>query len=77
MMVADLTDRETPFPSDSPEAVFGEVLHGVSRQSATTSRLDGQRLLMCKSLNPSEQRVGEIHLTLNWFEELNRLAPPD
>ena len=39
---------------------------------------DGQRFLMMKDAEDSEQLREDVHLRVveNWFEELNRLAPP-
>ena len=36
---------------------------------------DGQRLLMLKPANEVAAPTGSIRLTLNWFEELKRIAP--
>ena len=36
---------------------------------------DGQRFLMLKRVDSSPSR--DIHIVLNWHEELKRLVPPD
>ena len=38
---------------------------------------DGQRFLMVKAGPRQEEPVTQLHVTFNWFEELNRLAPPN
>ena len=38
---------------------------------------DGRRFLMCRSLTESPEPVTDIHLTLNWFDELERLVPTE
>ena len=35
---------------------------------------DGQRFLMIKAAD-EEEEPGQIHVVLNWFEELKRLVP--
>ncbi len=74
MMVADLTVGDSFSVGRTRELFSGRYFKGSPARAYDVSP-DGQRLLMCKTLTSSEQRVGEIHLTLNWFEELNRLAP--
>jgi len=36
---------------------------------------DGQRFLMLKTVEHQEQAATEIHVVLNWFEELKRRVP--
>ncbi|MDX2437608.1 MAG: hypothetical protein QNL88_11225, partial [Acidobacteriota bacterium] len=76
MMVADLTTGADFSAGPIRELFRGRFFKGHPARAYDVSP-DGQRLLMCKTLTSSEQRVGEIHLTLNWFTELERLAPPD
>ncbi len=76
MMVADVTTGAEFSAGRIRELFSGRFFKGSPARAYDVSP-DGQRLLMCKTLNPSEQRVGEIHVTLNWFTELERLAPKD
>jgi hypothetical protein len=36
---------------------------------------DGQRFLMLKTIEQQGQAATEIHVVLNWFEELKRRVP--
>jgi serine/threonine-protein kinase len=76
MMVADVTTGVEFSAGRIRELFSGRFFKG-SPARAYDVAPDGQRLLMCKTLTSSEQRVGEIHLTLNWFTELERLAPTE
>jgi eukaryotic-like serine/threonine-protein kinase len=76
MMVVDATTGSI-FTAGQPRQLFsGRFFLGIPNRGYDISP-DGRRFLMCKSLVKDYERVGEINLTLNWFEELNRLAPPD
>jgi serine/threonine-protein kinase len=68
----------SPFRVDTPrllfEAKFGDY------DSTTPTRgwdvsADGQRFLLVKPVGPAEKPVNEMHVVLNWAEELERLAP--
>jgi hypothetical protein len=37
---------------------------------------NGQRFLMLQPVGQKEAAVTEIHVVLNWAEDLRRLAPP-
>jgi len=76
MMVADVTTGAEFSAGQILELFSGRFFKGSPTRAYDVS-LDGQRLLMCKTLTSSEQRVGEIHLTLNWIDELERLVPTD
>jgi len=45
----------------------------VIRPAADVSQ-DGQRFLMIQPIEP-EELATQIHVVLNWFEELKRLVP--
>jgi len=76
MMLADVTTGAEFSAGQIRELFAGRFFKGSPARAYDVSP-DGQQLLMCKSLNPAEQRVGEIHLTLNWFDELERLVPKE
>ncbi|MEE4272068.1 MAG: protein kinase [Thermoanaerobaculales bacterium] len=76
MMVADVSTG-AEFSSGRIRELFSGKFFKGSPARAYDVAPDGQRLLMCKTLTSSEQRVGEIYLTLNWFTELERLVPTD
>ena len=60
------------FTAGKPSLLF-EIKYVTSLRSPSSYdvSLDGQRFLMVKE----EGRGPEIHVVLNWFEELKRLVP--
>ena len=70
MRVAVVT--ETTFSASVPELVF-EGPYALSTRGYDVAP-DGERFLMLK-LNTDAKR--EIHVVLNWFDELERLVPTD
>ena len=63
---------ETTFSASVPELVF-EGSYWLATRGYDVAP-DGERFLMLK-LNTDAQR--EIHVVLNWFDELERLVPTD
>ncbi len=62
------------FSAGSPKALFeGQFFTGGDGNTSYDVAPDGQRFVMIKQ--SEEQQVGQIHVVLNWFEELNRLVP--
>ena len=71
MMVVEV-QSEPAFTSGRPQLVFeGPYLLGTSVANYDISP-DGQRFLMIKE---EEGQQDQIHVVLNWFEELKRLVP--
>ncbi len=75
-MMAVSIQTEPTFRAGRPEVLF----EGSYRATPVPAGLqyydispDGQRFLMIKR----EREEAQIHVVLNWFEELKRLAPPD
>ena len=70
---------ETPFRASAPRVLFrnegsikwGAAL-GIPNFDVTS---DGQRFVMLQRDAPAT--TTEVHLILNWFEELERLVPTD
>ena len=70
-MMAVGVKSEPTFMAESPVVLFTGNYHSLlNRQYDVTS--DGQRFLMIKQ---EQQEAGQIHVVLNWFEELKRLVP--
>ena len=71
------------FTSGTPEVVFEGAYFSPPWYSRVTARTydispDGKRFLMIKELDEKTESIGppkQLHLILNWFEELKRLAP--
>jgi serine/threonine-protein kinase len=73
MMVVDITTEPT-FAQGKPKLLFeGDYLRYGPRAFYDVSP-DGQRFLMIK-LGEQALAVTQIHVVLNWFEELKRLVP--
>jgi serine/threonine-protein kinase len=76
MWAVEIT-TEPSFRASTPRELFRR------RQNATLPlrnydvASDGQRFLMLERANPPVTRGPPLHVTLNWFEELKRLAPAD
>ena len=69
---------EPTFSAGEPEVLFtGEYVTGFGDPNWDISS-DGQHFLMMKQVGQPEQRFEDTQLIVveNWFEELNRLAPP-
>lgn len=66
------------FSAGKPVVLF-EGEYAVSQFPATGVAYDvspdGQRFLMVKEVNQGNSGLREIHLVLNWFEELRRRVP--
>jgi eukaryotic-like serine/threonine-protein kinase len=75
MMVVDVT-LAPAFVASRPRLLFEgryEVSFLVSGMRFYDVSPDGQRFLMVKSDTPTTPR--QLHLVVNWFEELKRLVP--
>ena len=75
MWSVDITEEGTELRAGRPRLLFRTRM----RNSATTRGYDvtpdGQRFLIVVSEERALPEVTEIHLVLNWFEELKRLVP--
>jgi hypothetical protein len=68
-------DMDPTFVAGNTEVVFeGAYLLGPGGRTYDVSP-DGERLLMIKPVE-NESGTSQIIVVQNWFEELNRLAPP-
>jgi len=76
MMAVDVTTQPA-FAIGSPRTVFAGdygFLGGSGQLANYDVSPDGQRFLMLQS-NVQEGGVSQIHVVLNWFEELKRRVP--
>jgi len=77
MMAVDVTTQPT-FTPGQPKALFDDKYEpdptGGQRPNYDVSR-DGQRFLMIKPNEQQGQTATQIHVVLNWFEELKRRVP--
>ena len=72
MMAVDITTEPT-FTASKPRLLFEERYERSPTSWANYDVTpDGQRFLMVK---PNEQAATQIHVVLNWFEELKRRVP--
>ena len=73
MMAVDITTAPT-FKAGTPRLLFeGRYQRGAGgNRPFYDVTPDGQRLVMVKA---QETEAGQIHVVLNWFEELKRLVP--
>ena len=71
----DVTVKTVPTcTAGTPTLLFeGKYVTNVRSPASYDVSIDGQRFLMMKA----EGRGPEIHVVLNWFEELKRLVPSD
>lgn len=78
-MVAVDVDTRDGFRASKPrtlfEGEFDQVRLGYARANYDVSP-DGQRFLMLQKAQPDPAPPREIHVVLNWSEELSRLARP-
>ena len=68
-------DTEPSFAAGNPEVVFEGQYFGEQGGRAYDVSPDGERFLMIKPVE-SMSITSQIIIVQNWFEELNRLAPP-
>ena len=73
MMAVEIT-TEPIFSHGTPQLLFEETYLYNGRRAVYDVTPDGQKFLMIKL---GEQRVAELNVILNWFEELKRLVPTD
>ena len=74
MMAADIT-MQPGFAAGKPRLLFeGPYVPAPTAAPNYDVSPDGQRFLMLKA-SQQQQAVTQIHVVLNWFEELNRQAP--
>ena len=72
-MMAVAIETEPTFSPGNPTVLFEDpYLRGFRREYDIS--LDGQRFLMIKE-GSSNDAPRELHVVLNWFEELKRLVP--
>jgi hypothetical protein len=76
MWAVDIT-TEPSFVAGTPKELFtGKYETSTSLRSYDVTP-DGQRFVMIDPGPPIVEPVTQLHVTLNWFEELKRLAPTD
>ncbi len=76
MMVVPVQTEPT-FKAEKPRLLF-EGSYSYNFTTVTSNydvTADGQRFVMVR--DSEEQEEGQIHVVLNWFEELKRLAPTE
>jgi serine/threonine-protein kinase len=76
MMAVDITTDPT-FTAGRPRELFREKYVSTSRLRNYDVTPDGRRFLMVQDVSPPEEVVTELHVVLNWFEELKRLVPTE
>ncbi len=75
MMVVDVTTEPT-FSAGKPRLLFsGDYRVDTAGHPSYDVSADGQRFLMVQDVR--QEALTEIHVVLNWTEELKRLAPAD
>ena len=75
MMAVPITTQPA-FRAGTPRMLFEEpnYIGGGTRADYDVSP-DGQRFLMLKATEQQEAALNQIHVVLNWFEELKRRVP--
>jgi hypothetical protein len=76
MWAVDIT-TEPKFSAGKPRKLFTGEYRSTSPVRDYDVAPDGQTFLMIKGDFELEEPVTLLHVTLNWFEELKRLAPTD
>ena len=75
LMEVDIVSQPT-FTAGTPRAVLeGEYAFSPTATTGYAVSKDGQRFLRLQPVAP-DPPINQIHVVLNWFEELKRLAPP-
>lgn len=81
MMAVEITTQPS-FRQEKPRRLFG----GAARYKPVAPNYvrpnydvtpDGQRFLMLQPIGAKDAPSSEIHVVLNWFEDLKRLTPPN
>ncbi len=72
MMAVPIT-TQSGFSAGEPRLLFEGRFQHFERHPGYDVNLDGQRFLMIRT--PPETAPRELNVILNWFEELERLAP--
>ncbi len=70
LMQTPVTSNEEGFPS------FGQPSLALEISGITNFDVSPDGRIFAIERVPIERLAKEIHVVLNWFEELNRLAPP-
>ncbi len=73
MMAVEITTEPT-FTAGTPKLLFEGSYYSYGPRAEYDVTQDGQRFLMVKT---GEQKVTELNVVENWFEELKRLVPTD
>ena len=60
-----------------PRMLFPHVYQGAYPVRNYDVTPDGERFLMVRNETPPLENVTELHVVLNWFEELKRRVPTD
>ena len=74
MMAVDIATEPT-FTAGIPRELFKGKYVGTFPVRNYDVTPDGRRFLMVQGPGQSAEAVTQIHLVLNWFEELKRLVP--
>ena len=74
-MVVEITTEPT-FSAGTPRLLFeGEYADGLTPYANYDVTPDGQRFVMIKESEEQEEALTQIHVVLNWFEELKQRVP--
>ena len=77
LMAVDVRTDST-FDAETPRVLFEQLLpeSALGRPSRYGVSPDGQRILIISPAETDEEaQPAEIHVVVNWFQELERLAP--
>ncbi|MDA2926080.1 hypothetical protein MYX78_02410 [Acidobacteria bacterium AH-259-G07] len=72
LMAVEVKTDSSTFEAGIPKALFEARFPSGGRRNHYLVTADGQRFLIN---TPVEQTTSPIHVVLNWFEDLKRLAP--
>ena len=73
MMVVDVTTADI-FDASAPRELFDRAYSGTATTRSYDVSLDGRFVMLNEWTHPL-QPVTQMHVILNWFEELKRLVP--
>ena len=73
-MAVDITTQPA-FQAGTPRMLFEGNYERRNNETNFDVSADGQRFLMIKPSEQEAQAATQIHVVLNWFEELKRRVP--
>ena len=75
MMAVRISVRDSGLQVGNPQVLFQDDYNGARPVRNYDVTSDGERFLMVRDESEARNDVTELHVVLNWIEELERLVP--